>query len=75
MQTNVVEKISRRVRLLPEDKQEQVLEFVESLGPPQRTLLDIVKEIEKTIPDDVLEKLPIDGAENHDHYLYGAPKK
>lgn len=75
MQTNVAEKISNRVKLLPVEKQEQVLEFVESLGPPRRTFLDIVKEIEETIPDDVLAKLPIDGAENHDHYLYGAPKK
>ena len=75
MQTNVAEKISHRVKLLPVEKQEQVLEFVESLGVPRRTFLDIVKEIEETIPDDVLAQLPTDGAENHDHYLYGAPKK
>ena len=75
MQTNVTEQISRRVKLLPAEMQEQVLEFVESLGPPQRSMLDIVKEIKATIPQDVLEKLPVDGAENHDHYLYGATKK
>ncbi|MGH9945808.1 MAG: hypothetical protein ACRD6X_01245 [Pyrinomonadaceae bacterium] len=70
-----MEKITRRVRLLPADKQEAVLEFVDSLGPPRRSILDIVKEIEETIPDHILDKLPTDGAENHDHYLYGAPKK
>ena len=75
MQTNVTEQISRRVKLLPAEKQEQVLEFVESLGSPQRSMLDIIKEIKATIPQDVLENLPVDGAENHDHYLYGAPKK
>lgn len=75
MHTDVAETISRRVKLLPAEKQERVLEFVESLEPPRRSLLDIVREIEESIPDDVLDKLPTDGAENHDHYLYGAPKK
>jgi hypothetical protein len=27
------------------------------------------------IPDDELEKLPIDGAANVDHYVYGLPKR
>jgi len=74
MQINVAEQISRKVRLLPVDQQEQVLEFVKKLEP-SRSMLDIVREIEQTIPDDVLDKLPTDGAENHDHFLYGAPKK
>ena len=75
MQTNVVDKISRTVRLLPAEKQEEVWKFVESLVPPNRSYLDIVKEIHENIPAEDLAKLPTDGAENHDHYLYGAPKK
>lgn len=75
MKADIPEKISRTVKALPREKQEQVLAFAESLSPRPRTLLEIVKEIEETIPDDVLAKLPLDGAENHDHYLYGAPKK
>ena len=27
------------------------------------------------LPDEVFERLPEDGASEHDHYLYGAPKK
>jgi hypothetical protein len=27
------------------------------------------------LPDAVFERLPEDGASEHDHYLYGAPKK
>jgi len=27
------------------------------------------------LPDDVLERLPIDGAAQHDHYIYGSPKR
>ena len=29
----------------------------------------------RPIPEEELDKIPHDGAENHDHYLYGAPKK
>ena len=29
----------------------------------------------RDIPAEEWQKLPTDGAENHDHYLYGAPKK
>jgi hypothetical protein len=72
---NVPDKIANKVKYMPREKQEQVLAYVESLIPPRRSMLDIVKEIKETIPEEVLENLPVDGAENHDHYLYGAPKK
>ena len=29
----------------------------------------------QSIPPEVLDRLPIDGAANHDHYLYGSPKQ
>ena len=75
MKADLPDRISRTVKALPREKQEEVLAFAESLAPRSLTLLEIVKEIEETIPDEVLAKLPVDGAENHDHYLYGAPKK
>ena len=28
-----------------------------------------------TLPDEVWERMPVDGAEQHDHYLYGVPKR
>lgn len=75
MQTDVVEKISSKVKRLSAKQQEEVLGFVERLEPTRRTLWDMVKDRVGSIPDDVLQNLPSDGAENHDHYLYGAPKK
>jgi hypothetical protein len=27
------------------------------------------------VPDDELERLPVDGAAQHDHYIYGLPKR
>jgi hypothetical protein len=38
-------------------------------------MLATAKRIAKEIPTDELEALPRDGAKNHDHYLYGSPKK
>ena len=29
----------------------------------------------KDVPDEELERLPIDGAAQHDHYIYGLPKR
>jgi hypothetical protein len=72
----VEEKIIERVHALPADRQEEVLRFVESLTPPPRkTLLEEIREIYQDIPEAEWEKLPRDGSENLDHYLYGAPKK
>lgn len=34
----------------------------------------IVERMEK-LPDEVFERLPGDGAAEHDHYLYGSPKR
>jgi hypothetical protein len=27
------------------------------------------------LPGEVFERLPVDGASDHDHYLYGSPKR
>jgi methionyl-tRNA synthetase len=29
----------------------------------------------QSLPDEVFDRLPPDGAAEHDHYLYGSPKK
>ena len=71
----LADKISDRIRNLPVEQQKRVLEYIEGIGKPHRTLMEIVREIKESIPDEVLEQLPRDGSLNHDHYLYGAPKK
>ena len=40
----------------------------------RRPIWEVVKEITDSIPEEEWEKLPKDGAMNHDHYLYGTPK-
>jgi hypothetical protein len=79
MPTDLARIIAEKMRGLPIEKQQKVLEFVESIEeadePQKQSLLDKLEAISKRVPDEVWEKLPADGAENLDHYLYGAPRK
>lgn len=36
---------------------------------------DSFSSFTENIPEDVLAQLPTDGAEQHDHYIYGTPKR
>lgn len=47
---------------------------LESADQP-RHISDIIREIMSGVPGEVLEGLPRDGASEHDHYLYGSPKR
>jgi hypothetical protein len=42
---------------------------------PRRHISDVIREIMSDVPREVFETLPRDGASEHDHYLYGTPKK
>ena len=81
MAANVEESVIEKLRGLPVEKQQQVLEFVENLTAPvapnkdDRSIWQVIREITADVPDEEWAKLPTDGAEQHDHYLYGSPKK
>ncbi len=79
MAANIEEQIVEKMRTLPVEKQQEVLKFVESLAvqiePQKQTIGEKIQEIIKDVPDEVWERMPTDGAEQHDHYLYGTPKK
>ncbi|APW62591.1 hypothetical protein [Paludisphaera borealis] len=40
-----------------------------------RAIGEIIDELMSDLPVDVLEQLPIDSAAQHDHYIYGTPKR
>jgi hypothetical protein len=42
---------------------------------PDRPVWQMVEELLKDIPVEDLERMPTDGSEQHDHYIYGTPKK
>jgi hypothetical protein len=61
---------------LPTEDQQKVVEFVEKLARPKgRTLMEKIETRISRLSAETLDRLPIDGAENLDHYLYGHPKK
>ena len=43
--------------------------------PAAKPIWEVIDEIMKDVPEEELRGLPADGAENLDHYLYGAPKR
>ncbi len=76
MPADLARVVAEKVAVLPIEKQQKVLDFVESIEKLERqTLLEKLEVISKSVPEEVWEKLPADGAENIDHYLYGAQKK
>jgi len=77
MSAEVVETIFAKIKNLPPEQQQEVLQFVEKLrnSQPGSTLWQEIREIVKDVPIEEWEELPRDGSANLDHYLYGTPKK
>jgi hypothetical protein len=44
-------------------------------GDPDLPIWEFAVQLMRDAPDEALEALPMDGASQHDHYLYGAPKR
>lgn len=76
MQTDVAETIFESVKALSLEKQKEILRQVEALTESNTpTIWKKIRARAKNIPDDVWGQMPEDGSEQHDHYLYGVPKK
>jgi len=75
MPREVVKIITEKVKVMSNDQQEEVLEFVENLEPKQKNLWEMWQVHLKDIPQEELDEIPTDASVNLDHYLYGAPKK
>jgi hypothetical protein len=63
---------------LPPEKQQEVLDFVEFLAQktePPKSIWEKIEAIVEKVPKELWDELPTDGAEQHDHYLYGTPKR
>jgi len=61
--------------LLQKLKQEQTQAKQPEAAPTHKPIWEEFEEIAASIPDEEWRKLPIDGAEQHDHYIYGTPKR
>jgi Ribbon-helix-helix protein, copG family len=42
---------------------------------PHRHIADVICENMKDVPPEVIAAMPNDGASEHDHYVYGWPKR
>lgn len=72
------QEVIREMETLPDDQVRDVLRFIKSLRQTPRSTRSIDEKIEAIVgeaPDDIWENVPADGAEQHDHYIYGAPKQ
>jgi Arc/MetJ-type ribon-helix-helix transcriptional regulator len=44
-------------------------------APAHKPIWEVVDELRKSVPPEEFAKLPKDGAEQLDHYIYGTPKR
>jgi hypothetical protein len=42
---------------------------------PRRHIAEIIAESMKDVPPEIMATMPKDGASQHDHYIYGWPKR
>jgi Tfp pilus assembly protein PilN len=83
MSANLEQAILKKLQALPEGKQQEVLALVEALLHKQlaqpestrRPISEIFEDLSSQIPLEEWAELPRDGAAQHDHYLYGSPKR
>jgi hypothetical protein len=83
---NVKEKLISEIEQAPEILLEEFLDFIifakmrrqsqpsSNATQPYKPIWEIAEELVQDMPQEVLATLPIDGAEQHDHYIYGTPK-
>jgi hypothetical protein len=45
------------------------------LTRPARHIADVIIESMKDVPPEIMATMPADGASQHDHYIYGWPKR
>jgi predicted DNA-binding antitoxin AbrB/MazE fold protein len=57
---------------LPFKEREKVIVTVEEKQP---SLAERIVARARTLPAETLDRLPADGAAQHDHYIYGTPKR
>ncbi len=76
-----IEQILAKLQHFSPARQQQVLDFVEFLDQKtqpkesEKGIWDVLDEAAASIPSEERAKMPPDGSYQHDHYLYGTPKR
>ena len=74
-QTEALRAKAQAIGLSAEQYAQQVLEEDLKMKTESRHISEVIAEIMAGVPPDEFAKLPKDGASEHDHYLYGHPKR
>jgi plasmid stability protein len=48
---------------------------LEAGARPHRHISEVIRENMSKVPPEILARMPKDGASEHDHYIYGWPKR
>jgi hypothetical protein len=72
MSNPIITKVVGEMNELPDDLQQQVLEFVETLRQQHIKISGNAWDILESLTGTV--EAPADWSAEHDHYLYGTPK-
>ena len=71
--------IAEAVRLLlrskSSDPEPEPVVASQPATPGSKPIWEVFEEIASSVPEEEWAKLPIDGAEQHDHYIHGTPKR
>jgi hypothetical protein len=43
--------------------------------PTYKPIWEVAADLRRSVPPEEWAKLPVDGAAQHDHYIYGTPKR
>ena len=74
------EQLLQEIEKSSEPLLQEVLDFLlsvrlEKYPETHKPIWQIAQEIMADVPPEIIAKLPTDGAEQHDHYIYGTPKR
>lgn len=74
------EKLLQEIEQSPELLLEEVLSFLlftknTRYSQPQKPIWQVAQELMADAPPEIVDQLPKDGASQHDHYIYGIPKR
>jgi hypothetical protein len=64
-------------RTIAENEQISIQTITPPSSPdrPRRHISEVIADNMRDLPAEVLANLPSDGASEHDHYIYGLPKR
>ena len=71
----IAEAVRLLLRRVPAEADPESNGTIEPTATGHKPIWEVFEEIANSIPEEEWAKLPVDGAEQHDHYIHGTPKR